>query len=69
MFSSVAFTRKVEDRKKNIDRIEKIAKSTKIPTDSKGMIKPTAIKKQVAKENADMLFNLLWGKKLKQEEQ
>lgn len=59
--SSIKFTRSVADKKKDIERIEQITKNTKIDTDSKGKVKPATIKKKVARENNEILFNLIWG--------
>lgn len=47
-----------------MERIEKICKSTKIDTDAKGRIKPSALRKIVKKENTQILFNLIWADKL-----
>jgi hypothetical protein len=54
----------VKDKKKEMERIEKICKSAKIDTNAQGRIKPSVLKKIVKKENTEILFNLIWADKL-----
>ncbi len=64
--SSVSFSRNVVDKKKDLARIEKITKNAKIDTDVQGRVKPSTQRRKVAKETKEILFQLMWGNKLKE---
>jgi len=55
----VPFERKVENKKEKMDRIESITRKLK----SSDKLNKKSRSKDVAKENAELLFDLLHGKK------
>ena len=57
----LAFERKVENKKEQIKRIEQVTKRTKLPDRQSDKKKNNGNAKQMAKENALMLFKLLHG--------
>ena len=61
IFSSVAFQRNVRDKRKDMSRIEQTIKATKIDTDANGKIRQSVLKKKVARENKEIMFDLIWG--------
>ncbi len=54
------------DKKKELARIEQITRQAKIDTDIQGRIKPSTQRRKVARETKELLFNLMWGNKLKE---
>lgn len=63
---SLVFSRSAIDRKKQFERIEQMRKTIRTDFDYEGRLKKTALKRKIASENKEIMFNLMFGQALKQ---